>query len=440
MFESLSERLNQVFTQLRRRGKLSEEDVDVALREVRLALLEADVHYSVVKKFTSGVRERAVGVEVSRALNPAQQVIKIVHEELISTLGEPERLNLSGEKPRVIMLVGLQGSGKTTAAAKLARLLRSQGERVMLAAADPYRPAAVQQLVTLGEKVGVEVFHDPALKPPVLVQKAYEQGAKGGYSILIVDTAGRSQMDETLMDELKAITKKVTPADILLVVDSMIGQEALHIAEGFRDTVSLSGLILTKMDGDSRGGAAISIRSVTGVPIKFLGVGEGIEALEAYDPRRLASRILGMGDVIGLIEKAEQAFDMDESKKQAENMMSGRFSLEDFASQMKQIRKLGPISQIFDMLPGNLGKAAQQVPPQEAEKQLKLTEAIISSMTREERKNPDILNASRRRRIARGSGVEVQDVNRVMKNFREAQKLMKTLQKTGGRGLPRLFG
>ncbi len=440
MFESLSERLNQVFTQLRRRGKLSEEDVDAALREVRLALLEADVHYSVVKKFTSGVRERAVGAEVSRALNPAQQVIKIVHEELISTLGEPERLNLTGEKPRVIMLVGLQGSGKTTAAAKLARILRSQGERVMLAAADPYRPAAVQQLVTLGEKVGVDVYHDPALKPPVLVQKAFEQGAKGGYSILIVDTAGRSQMDETLMEELKSITQKVTPADTLLVVDSMIGQEALHIAEGFRDTVSLTGLILTKMDGDSRGGAAISIRSVTGVPIKYLGVGEGIEALEAYDPRRLASRILGMGDVIGLIEKAEQAFDLDESKQQAEKMMSGKFTLEDFASQMKQIRKLGPISQIFEMLPGNLGKAAQQVPPQEAEKQLKLTEAIISSMTREERRDPDLLNASRRRRIARGSGVEVMEVNRVMKNFREAQKLMKTLQKTGGRGLPRLFG
>jgi signal recognition particle subunit SRP54 len=288
--------------------------------------------------------------------------------------------------------------------------------------------------------VGVDVFHDPALKPPVLVQKAYEQGAKGGYSVLIVDTAGRSQMDETLMEELKAITRKVTPADTLLVVDSMIGQEALHIAEGFRDTVSLSGLILTKMDGDSRGGAAISIRSVTGVPIKYLGVGEGIEALEAYDPRRLASRILGMGDVIGLIEKAEQAFDLDESKQQAEKMMSGKFTLEDFASQMKQIRKLGPISQIFEMLPGNLGKAAQQVPPQEAEKQLKLTEAIISSMTREERRDPDILNASRRRRIARGSGVEVMEVNRVIKNFREAQKLMKTLQKTGGRGLPRLFG
>jgi signal recognition particle subunit SRP54 len=440
MFETLSERLNQVFTQLRRRGKLSEADVDAALREVRLALLDADVHYSVVKKFTSGVRERAVGAEVSRALNPAQQVIKIVHEELISTLGEPERLNLTGEKPRVILLVGLQGSGKTTAAAKLARLLRAQGERVLLAAADPYRPAAVQQLVTLGEKVGVPVFTDAALKPPVLVEKAFEQGVKGGYSVLIADTAGRSQLDDTLMEELKAITRKVKPADTLLVVDSMVGQEALHIAEGFRDSVSLSGLILTKMDGDARGGAAISIRSVTGVPIKFLGVGEGIEALETYDPRRLASRILGMGDMIGLIEKAEAAFDVEGSQKQAEKMMSGKFSLEDFADQLKQIRKMGPLQQIFEMLPGNLGKAAQQVSPQDAEKQLKLTEAIISSMTRNERRTPDVLNASRRRRIARGSGLEVQDVNRVLKNFREAQKLMKTLQKTGGRGLPKIFG
>jgi signal recognition particle subunit SRP54 len=440
MFESLTDRLSQVFTQLRRRGKLSEADVDAALREVRLALLDADVHYSVVKKFTSGVRERAVGAEVARALNPAQQVIKIVHEELILTLGEPERLNLTGEKPRVILLVGLQGSGKTTAAAKLARLLRAQGERVLLAAADPYRPAAVQQLVTLGEKVGVPVFNDVSLKPPVLVEKAFEQGVKGGYSVLIADTAGRSQLDDTLMEELRAITRKVKPADTLLVVDSMVGQEALHIAEGFRDSVSLSGLILTKMDGDARGGAAISIRSVTGVPIKFLGVGEGIEALETYDPRRLASRILGMGDVIGLIEKAEAAFDGETSQKQAERMMSGKFSLEDFADQLKQIRKMGPLQQIFDMLPGNLGKAAQQVSPQDAEKQLKLTEAIISSMTRDERRNPDVLNASRRRRIARGSGLEVQDVNRVLKNFREAQKLMKTLQKTGGRGLPKMFG
>lgn len=440
MFETLTDRLNQVFTQLRRRGKLSEADVDAALREVRLALLDADVHYSVVKKFTTGIRDRAVGSEVSKALNPAQQVIKIVHEELIALLGEPERLNLTGEKPRVILLVGLQGSGKTTAAAKLARLLRAQGERVLLAAADPYRPAAVLQLVTLGENVGVTVFHETGLKPPALVEKAFVQGEKGGYSVLIADTAGRSQLDDALMEELKAITRKVKPADILLVVDSMIGQEALHIAEGFRDSIAISGLILTKMDGDARGGAAISIRSVTGVPIKFLGVGEGIDALETYDPRRLASRILGMGDVIGLIEKAEAAFDGEGAKNQAAKLMSGKFSLEDFADQLKQLRKMGPLQQLFDMLPGNLGKAAQQVSTQDAENQLKLTEAIISSMTREERRNPDVLNASRRRRIARGSGLEVQDVNRVLKNFREAQKMMKTLQRSGGRGISRMFG
>jgi signal recognition particle subunit SRP54 len=440
MFETLTDRLNQVFTQLRRRGKLSEADVDSALREVRLALLDADVHYSVVKKFTTGIRDRAVGIEVSQALNPAQQVIKIVHEELIALLGEPERLNLTGEKPRVILLVGLQGSGKTTAAAKLARLLRAQGERVLLAAADPYRPAAVQQLVTLGEKVGVTVFHESGLKPPVLVEKAFVQGEKGGYSVLIADTAGRSQLDDELMEELKAITRKVKQADILLVVDSMIGQEALHIAEGFRDSIAISGLILTKMDGDARGGAAISIRSVTGVPIKFLGVGEGIDAIETYDPRRLASRILGMGDVIGLIEKAEAAFDGEGAKNQAAKLMSGKFSLEDFADQLKQLRKMGPLQQIFDMLPGSLGKAAQQVSTQDAENQLKLTEAIINSMTREERRNPDVLNASRRRRIARGSGLEVQDVNRVLKNFREAQKMMKTLQRSGGRGISRMFG
>src|SRR5512143_1677608 len=279
MFENLTSRLNEVFDQLRRRGKLSEADVDSAMREVRLALLEADVHFSVVKGFIARVRERAVGAEVSRALNPGQQVIKIVNEELIATLGEPTPLNLSGAKPRVIMLVGLQGSGKTTAAGKLAKLLRSHGERVMMVAGDPYRPAAVRQLEQLGERVDVPVVADAALKPPDLAARALEQGQKGGYSVLIIDTAGRSQLDQALMDELKAITRRVDPGETLLVVDSMIGQEALHVAEGFRDNVSITGLILTKMDGDSRGGAAISIRSVTGVPIKFLGTGEAIDAL-----------------------------------------------------------------------------------------------------------------------------------------------------------------
>jgi len=440
VFESLTQRLNQIFDNLRRRGKLTAEDVDAVMREVRLALLEADVHYSVVKSFVARVRERAVGAEVSKALNPAQQVIKIVHEELIATLGEPERLNLTGPRPRVLMLVGLQGSGKTTAASKLARLLRSQGERVLLVAADPYRPAAIKQLQTMGDRVGVPVFTEEGVRPPELVAHAYDQAQKGGVSVMIIDTAGRSQLDQALMDELRAIAQRVTVVETLLVVDAMIGQEALHVAEGFRDTVSLTGLILTKMDGDARGGAAISIRSVTGVPLKFLGTGEGVDALEAYDPRRLASRILGMGDVIGLIERAEAAFDEKMAQEQAERMMSGEFTLEDFAQQLRQVRKMGPLSQILEMLPGSMGQMARQVSPEDAEKQLKLTEAIINSMTVEERRHPDVLNASRRRRIARGCGHDVQDVNRLIKQFREAQRLMKTIQKTGGRGLPRLFG
>ena len=440
MFESLTQRLEQVFQQLRRRGKLSEQDVDLAMREVRLALLEADVHYSVVKDFIARVRERAVGHEVSRALNPAQQVIKIVHEELIQTLGEPSRLNLSGQKPRVIMMVGLQGSGKTTAAAKIASQLRAQGERVELVAADIYRPAAIKQLQTLGDRVGVPVFTEPGIKPPELTARAFDQAQKGGVTALIIDTVGRSQLDEVLMEELRAITRKIPANEILLVVDSMIGQEALHIAEGFRDSVTLTGLVLTKMDGDSRGGAAISIRSVTGVPIKFLSTGEGIDAIEAYDPGRMASRILGMGDVLGLIEKAEAAFDEKDAREQAERMMAGQFSLEDYASQLKQLRKMGSFSKILEMLPGNMGQMARNVSPVEADKSLRVTEAILSSMTAKERRNPDILNASRRRRIARGSGTEVQDVNRVLKQFRDAQRLFKTMQKTGGRGMPRLFG
>ena len=440
MFESLTQRLEQVFQQLRRRGKLSEQDVDLAMREVRLALLEADVHYSVVKDFVARVRERSIGHEVSRALNPAQQVIKIVHEELIATLGEPARLNLSGAKPRVIMMVGLQGSGKTTAAAKIASQLRSQGERVEMVAGDPYRPAAIKQLQTLGERIGVPVFTENGIKPPELAAKAFDRAQKGGVTALIIDTAGRSQLDDVLMEELRSINRMVPANEILLVVDSMIGQEALHIAEGFRDSVSLTGLVLTKMDGDSRGGAAISIRSVTGVPIKFLGTGEGIDAIETYDPGRLASRILGMGDMLGLIEKAESAMDEKEARAQAEKMMSGQFTLEDFASQLKQLRKMGPFAKVLEMLPGGMGQMARNISPDEAEKSLQVTEAILSSMTMKERRNPDILNASRRRRIARGSGTEVQDVNRVLKQFRDAQRMFKTIQKTGGRGMPRLFG
>lgn len=439
MFENLTERLNGIFKNLRRRGKLSAADVDSAMREVRTALLEADVHYSVVKDFIARVRERSIGVEVSKALNPAQQVIKIVNEELIATLGEPDRLNLTGTKPHVIMLVGLQGSGKTTAAAKLARLLRSQGERILLVAADPYRPAAIKQLQTLGDQVGVPVFTEEGILPPKVVAHAFDQAQKSGVSVVIIDTAGRSQLDQALMDELQSITKAIQVKETLLVVDSMIGQEALHVAEGFHKAITLTGLILAKMDGDSRGGAAISIRSVTGVPIKFLSTGEGIDAIETYDSNRLASRILGMGDIIGLIEKAEQNLDEEVSREQAEKLLSGDFSLEDFSNQLRQVRKMGPFHQILEMLPGGLGQMAKSIDPRDAEKQLKLTEAIISSMTVEERRKPDILNASRRRRIAMGSGTEVQDVNRLIKQFRDAQRMFKTIQKTGGKGLQNMF-
>lgn len=440
MFESLTSRLNQVFDGLRRRAKLSEADVDAALREVRLALLEADVHFSVVKTFLARVRERAVGAEVSKALNPGQQVVKIVNEELIALLGEPAPLNLTGPRPRVVLLVGLQGSGKTTAAGKLARLLRSKGERVMLVAGDPYRPAAVTQLQQLGERAGVPVEADLNVTPPELAARALDKAQKGGFTVLIVDTAGRSQLDAELMSELKAIAAKVNPVDTLLVVDAMIGQEALNIAQGFRDNVNVTGLVMTKMDGDARGGAAISVRSVTGVPIKFLGVGEKLDALEVYDPARLSSRILGMGDVLGLIEKAESALDMAQAQKSAERMMKGQFTLEDFLDQMKQMKKMGPLSQILEMLPGQMGAAAKQLDPKDVEKNFKTTEAIINSMTVNERLDPDLLNASRRRRIAAGSGTDVQDVNRLMKQFREMQKMMKMLQKSGAKGLGRLFG
>ena len=442
MFETLTERFSSVFDQLRRRGKLSEADVDAAMRDVRLALLEADVHYGVVKGFVERLRARAVGHEVSRALNPAQQVIKIVNEELIATLGEPEKLNLSGPKPRTIMLVGLQGAGKTTTAGKLASRLRSEGERVLLVAADPYRPAAVQQLQTLGERLNVDVFAEESLSPPKLADKALSKAKKGGYSVVILDTAGRSQLDGELMDELKAIAAKVDPVEVLLVVDAMIGQEAVNIAQGFRGVIPLSGLILAKMDGDARGGAAISIRTVTGIPIKFLGVGEDLEGLEVFDPGRLANRILGMGDVIGLIEKAEAKLDAEKMVESTQKMMSGKFNLDDFAGQLRQMRQMGPLSQLMGMLPNNMaGGIMSQVDPQQAEKNLAKTEAIISSMTPKERQQPKMLNASRKRRIAAGSGTDVQDVNRLLRSFRDMQTMFKRMNKTGKRGgMPRMFG
>lgn len=439
MFETLTNRLNEVFKELRRHGTLRETDVDAAMREVRRALLEADVHYSVVKDFVARVRERSVGHEVSRALNPGQQVIKIVNEELIATLGETEKLNLSGAKPRVIMLVGLQGSGKTTMSGKLAKMLRAKGERVMLVAADPYRPAAVNQLQVLGKRLDVPVYAQEGVAPPKLSSQAVEQAQKGGYSVVIIDTAGRSQLDNALMDEIQAINGLVKPVEILLVVDSMIGQEAVNIASGFREAVPITGLILTKMDGDARGGAAISIRAVSGVPIKFLGTSEALDGIEAYDPGRLASRILGMGDIIGLIERAESALDQKTAEEQAAKLMAGEFSLEDFINQLKMLRRLGPIGQLLEMMPGQMGQMARQVNPQDMEKQLKMTEAIISSMTVQERRHPKILNANRRRRIAKGSGTEVQDVNRLIKQHREMGKMLQKMKSSGFKGLPNIF-
>jgi signal recognition particle subunit SRP54 len=310
----------------------------------------------------------------------------------------------------------------------------------MLVAGDPYRPAAVLQLQQLGEKLDIQVETDLNLKPPELARRAFEKAEKGGFSVVILDTAGRSQLDEELMNELKSISSKVPPVETLLVVDSMIGQEALNIAQGFRDNIPITGLVLTKLDGDARGGGAISIRSVTGVPIKFIGTGEKLDALEAFDPVRLSSRILGMGDMLGLIEKAEAAFDQQSAQKSADKMLKGQFTLEDWLDQMTQIKKMGPLSQIMDMLPGQMGQAARAADPKDIEQGMKRSEAIIYSMTLKERRNPDLLNASRRRRIAAGSGTDVQEVNRLIKQFREMQKMMKSMQKTGGRGLPKLFG
>ncbi|MEN6531472.1 MAG: zeta toxin family protein, partial [Anaerolineaceae bacterium] len=360
---------------------------------------------------------------------------------LIKTLGQPAPLNLRGEKPHVIMLVGLQGSGKTTAAAKLAKQLRAKGERVMLVAVDIYRPAAIKQLQTLGERIDVPVHSVDGAKPVQIAKSALDVARKGGFSVVILDTAGRSQLDDELMDELKALNEAVPVKEILLVVDSMIGQEALNVAKGFVGVIPVSGLIFTKIDGDARGGAAISIREVTGIPIKFLGTGEGLDALEVFDPTRISSRILGMGDMLGLIEKAEAAYSGQVDVKEAERMLTGQFTLQDFANQLRQIKKMGPISQVLGMLPGQFGTVAKTVDPREAEDQLKTVEAIINSMTPKERQDPRILNASRRRRIAAGCGKDVQDVNKLMKQFRDIQTLMKKFQKTGGRGnINKLFG
>ena len=433
MFESLGDRLQTVFDNLQRRGKLTEEDVDKAMREVRLALLEADVNFKVVKNFTKRVRERAVGQEVMRSLTPGQQVVKIVHDELITTLGEPGRLNLGLQSPAVIMLVGLQGAGKTTMAGKLALHLRKEGRRPFLVAADVYRPAAIDQLHTLGKQLDIPVYDEgPDGNPVQVCANGIKAAIKQNATTVILDTAGRLNIDEMMMDEIKAIKAKVTPIETLLVADAMTGQEAVRVATDFNNAVEITGLVMTKIDGDARGGASISMREVTGVPIKFLGTGEKLNAIELFHPDRLASRILGMGDVLTLIERAQEEMDQEQAAKAGQKLLEGKFDLEDFLQQMQQMRRLGPISSLLEMIPG-MGQAMKDVDMSDAEKDFKRIEAMIQSMTPYERSHPKQIKASRKKRIAAGSGTSVQDINMLLKQFREMQGMMKQLKKKGGR-------
>jgi signal recognition particle subunit SRP54 len=427
MFDGLSDKLQAIFDRLGKRGFLTEKDVDEALREVRVALLEADVNFKVVKDFLARVRVRAIGAEVHKSLSPGQAVIKIVHEELLTTLGEGGTLNLGGQAPHVIMLVGLQGAGKTTTAAKLALKLRGAGRRPLLVAADTYRPAAILQLEQLGKQLNIPVHSEgDKVKPQQICQNAIGKAVSGAHDVVILDTAGRLQINDQMMQEVEEIRALTKPKEVLLVADAMIGQEAVNVADTFNKRVALTGLILTKVDGDARGGAAISMRAVTGVPIKFLATGEKPDAFEQFHPDRLAGRILGMGDVMSLIEKAQTQFDEAEAAKAAEKMLSAKFDLDDFLGQMKQMKKMGPLSDLLAMLPG-AKNALKDIAPGTTEKQFARVEAIISSMTRKERHNPDLLNASRKRRVATGSGTTVQEVNQMLKQFRDAQELMKQL-------------
>ncbi|HJQ75847.1 MAG TPA: signal recognition particle protein [Acidimicrobiia bacterium] len=433
MFDTLTQRFEAVFTSLRGKGRLSEKDIDAALREVRLALLEADVNVAVVKSFLARVKERAVGVDVSKSITPGQQVIKIVHEELVTTLGAETAGLARSSPPLVILMVGLQGSGKTTTAGKLAKQLKEKGRRPLLVAADLQRPAAIDQLETLGRRIDVPVLVDRKGKPAKLAKAALKEAAGTGRDVVIVDTAGRLQIDEALMKELVAVRKAADPDEVLLVVDAMTGQDAVNVADGFQSQIGITGIVLSKLDGDARGGAAISVREVTGAPVKFAGVGEGLGDLEAFHPERMASRILGMGDVLTLIEKAETAFDQKEAEKAAARMQKGEFTLEDFLAQFAAMKSMGPLQDILAMLPGS-GSLLRDV--EVDDRDLKRVEAVIQSMTPEERQAPKIIGGSRKRRIASGSGTTPQDVNRVLKQFAEAQKMMKTL--AAGKGMPSL--
>lgn len=438
MFESLTDKLSVVFNKLSNKGKLSEKDVDEALREVRVALLEADVNFKVAKNFVAKVRERAVGKEVLESLTPGQQIIKIVNEELVAMLGGgQQKLAKADNPPTVILLVGLQGAGKTTTSSKLALNLRRSGQKPLLVAADPYRPAAVTQLVTLGKQLDIPVYSDESTKKvDNICKQAMKRAKEIDATTVILDTAGRLHVDEELMDELEVVKKAINPTEVLLIADAMTGQEAVKIADEFNTKVGLTGVILTKMDGDARGGAALSLTSVTGVPIKFVGVGEKSDALEPFYPDRMASRILGMGDMLSLIEKAQEQFDEKKALELEKKVRKAQFDLEDFLDQLQQLKKMGSISQIMDMIPG-MSKLTKQLPANAAvdDRQLKKIEAIVLSMTPKERHNPDLIDGSRRRRIAKGSGTTPQDVNQLLNQFRQMKKMIKQMSSGKIRGM-----
>ena len=437
MFDQLSERLSAVFARLSGRGKLSEADVNEALREVRVALLEADVSLAAAKAFVARIKEQAIGAQVLESLTPAQTIVKIVYDELVAMLGGAQaRLQFSDAPPSVIMLVGLQGSGKTTQAGKLALRLKEQGRRSLLVAADIYRPAAIDQLQTLGRQLDIPVFERGTSDPVKIARDGVAEARRLGLSTVIVDTAGRLQIDDDLMRELERVKAAIDPKEILLVVDAMTGQEAVTVARGFNERLGITGVMLTKMDGDTRGGAALSIHADTGAPIKFVGTGEKLNALEPFYPDRLASRILGMGDVLTLIEKTQNLYTAEQTKELEEKLLKQSFTLDDFLEQLRQMRKLGSMTDLLKMIPGLSGRLPKdfQIP----EKDLARIEAIICSMTRRERRNPDLLNGSRRKRIAFGSGTQVSDVNRLVKQFEQSRQMMKQLGGGRNKRMPRL--
>jgi signal recognition particle subunit SRP54 len=443
IFESLSDRLQETFKKLRGHGKLTEDDVNEAMREVRMALLEADVNFKVVKNFIKTVKERAIGQDILETLTPAQVVVKIVDEELTNLMGGTQsRINMSPNPPTIIMMAGLQGAGKTTSAGKLGLSLKKQGKRPLLVACDIYRPAAIKQLQVVGKQLDIPVFSMEQGTDAVTIAKssiAYSQSHAN--DVIIIDTAGRLQIDEALMQELRDIKAEVKPHEILLVVDAMTGQESVNVAQTFNDSLGLDGVIMTKLDGDARGGAALSIKAVTNVPIKFIGMGEKLEPLQPFHPDRMASRILGMGDVLSLVEKAQQTFDMEEAKKMEKKLRKDEFTLDDFLSQMQQVKKLGSLENILGMIPG-MGGLKKQLEGQDIDldgKEMRQIEAIIRSMTPQERADITIINGSRRKRIAMGSGTRVQDVNKLLKQFGEMRKMMKKMKKMQkGKGFPGL--